>query len=296
MATLLTSPVRADEPPQRHLDHGVSRSERTLTWLLLTPAVLLYLVAFVLPQAGMLTRSVYPDDALGLGAYSAALGDAYGVGVVVRTMAIGGSVAIGCLVLGFPLAYQLARSTSRWRPVLLGLTVFPLLTSAVVRTFGWQVLFYEEGLISATLRRLGVDGALIGTNLGVVIALTEVLLPFMVLTLYGVIRGIPTALEDAAQDLGDSPAMAIARVTVPLARSGILGGTLLVFSLAVSSYVTPALVGGARVQVLATSIYEQAISLVNYPNAAALAVVLLAITTLLAVAQSRATSDSGARR
>jgi ABC-type spermidine/putrescine transport system permease subunit I len=296
VATPLTSPVRADEPPQRHLAPGVSRPERTLTWLLLAPAVLLYLVAFVLPQAGLLTRSVYPDDALGLGAYAAALGDGYAVGVVVRTMAIGGSVALGCLVLGFPLAYQLARSTSRWRSALLGLTVFPLLTSAVVRTFGWQVLFYEEGLISGTLRSLGMDGALIGTNLGVVIALTEVLLPFMVLTLFGVIRGIPTELEDAAQDLGDSPAMAIARVTVPMARSGIVGGTLLVFSLAVSSYVTPALVGGARVQVLATSIYEQAISLVNYPNAAALAVVLLAITTLLAVAQSRVMSDSGARR
>ena len=261
-------------------------------WLLLAPALGLFVVAFVLPQAGLLARSAYPDDQLGTGAYATVLADAFGVRVVARTLLIGASVALACLLLGFPVAYQLARSSSRWRSLLLGLTVFPLLTSAVVRTFGWQVLFYREGLISTALRRVGLDVELIGSSAGVVIALTEVLLPFMVLTLFGVIRSIPAALEDAAQDLGDSPTRAVVRITVPLARGGILGGTLLVFSLAVSSFVTPALIGGSRVQIIATSIYEQAISLVNYPNAAAFAVVLLLLTTSLAVAQSRAMSKS----
>jgi putative spermidine/putrescine transport system permease protein len=264
-------------------------------WLLLAPALGLYVLAFVVPQAGLLAQSAYPDDQFGPGAYAAVLDDAYGIAVVVRTLLIGASVALVSLLLGFPLAYQLARTSSRWRSFLLGLTVFPLLTSAVVRTFGWQVLFYREGIVSTALRHLGFDIELIGSGVGVVIALTEVLLPFMVLTLFGVIRGIPSSLEDAAQDLGDSPIRAVVRITVPLAKGGILGGTLLVFSLAVSSFVTPALVGGSRVQVMATAIYEHAISLVDYPTAAALAVVLLLLTTILAVAQSRAMSTSGSR-
>lgn len=260
----------------------------------MAPALLLYAAVFVVPQAGLLAQSAYPDGQLSVDAYAAVVGDAHGFGVLLRTLAVGAAVAGVCLLLGFPLAYQLARTTSRWRGVLLGLTVFPLLTSAVVRTFGWQVIFYRTGPISAALRVVGIDTELIGTTTGVVVALAEVLLPFMVLTLYGVIRGIPAALEEAAQDLGDSPARAALHVVLPLARGGIVGGTLLVFSLAASSYVTPALIGGARVQVVATALYQQAISLVNYPRAAALAVVLLVVTGAIAIAQSRVLASAPA--
>lgn len=267
---------------------GRRRSAALVAWLLLGPGLLLYLAVFVVPQAGLLAQSASPDGQLGFGAYAAVVADRFGLGILWRTLVIGVAVALVCLVLGFPLAYQLARSTSRWRNVLLALTVFPLLTSSVVRTFGWQVLFYDTGPIRAALGALGIDIQLIGTSTGVVISLSEVLLPFMVLSLYSVIRGIPVALEEAAQDLGDSPVRALAQVVLPLAKGGILGGTLLVFSLSVSSFVTPALIGGARVQVVATTIYQQAISLVNYPRAAAFAVVLLAVTVVIAIAQSRA--------
>jgi putative spermidine/putrescine transport system permease protein len=129
---------------------------------------------------------------------------------------------------------------------------------------------------------------LIATKLGVVIALSEIFLPFMVLTLFGVIRTIDPAIEEAAIDLGDPPFLVWWRVTIPLAKNGILGGSLLVFSLTLSSYVTPKLVGQSRVLTLATTIFEQAIVLVRYETAAAFAVVLLALTLGISILATRA--------
>lgn len=281
-----TGPSSKLLPEQEPVPASTGRRPPT-PWLLLIPGAVLYLVVFVIPQAGLLAQSFYPDGALTSEHYSAVLGDQFALGIILRSIWIAALVATACAVLGFPLAYQLSRSTSRYKGLLVALTLFPLLTSAVIRTFGWQVIFYETGPISTFFSWFGADITLIGSQAGVIIALTQVLLPFMVLTLHGVIRNIPVALEDAAQDLGDSPLSAFFRVVLPLSRGGLLGGSLLVFSLAISTYVTPALIGGARVQVVATTIYQQAISLVNYPRAAAFAVVLLVITILVVLVQTR---------
>ena len=188
---------------------------------------------------------------------------------------------------GLPTAYVLARMQSRWAGFLLLLTTFPLLVSAVVRSFGWMVLFFKDGLVSRTLVLLGfVDRPvqLMYTMTGVIIALAQVLLPLMVLTLYGVFKSIDRDLEYAAMSLGARPSVALALVTLRLARGGIVAGSLLVFSLAISTFATPSLVGGARANVMATAIYEQTIELLDWPFGAALAAILLVVVLGLSLA------------
>lgn len=266
-----------------------------MPWMLLWPALILFFILFVLPQASLLGYSFRPDpqseeQGITLENFSRFFGDPYYLRILGRTLVMGLGVTAICLVLGFPLAYWLARVESRWRTVLLTLTVFPLLTSAVVRSFGWMVILYRSGLVDQVFLRLGLADEpleLMYTLPGVVIALTEVLMPFMVLTLYSVIQSIDRNLEEASMNLGAGPMTTLMRVILPLSAGGILSGSLLVFSLAISSFVTPSLVGGARVALMATLIQEQAITLVNWQFAAAVAAILLLVVLLLATAYSR---------
>lgn len=266
-----------------------------MPWMLLWPALILFFILFVLPQASLLGYSFRPDpqseeQGITLENFSRFFGDPYYLRILGRTLVMGLGVTAICLVLGFPLAYWLARVESRWRTVLLTLTVFPLLTSAVVRSFGWMVILYRSGLVDQVFLRLGLADEpleLMYTLPGVVIALAEVLMPFMVLTLYSVIQSIDRNLEEASMNLGAGPMTTLMRVILPLSAGGILSGSLLVFSLAISSFVTPSLVGGARVALMATLIQEQAITLVNWQFAAAVAAILLLVVLLLATAYSR---------
>lgn len=263
-------------------DRNEGRQRTWQRWLLLLPAGIVFVVVFVAPQTYLFFGSAQPE-ASPLEPYARVLSDGYYLGILGDTIAMGAITTVITLLLGYPLAFWLARTNSRWKTFCLVITIFPLLTSAVVRTFGWQVLLYKSGLLGMLAAPLGLDGpsGLMGTMTGVVIALAEVLLPFMVITLYGVIESVDATLEDAAMDLGDNQYQALWRVTIPLSKGGILGGSLLVFSLAVSSFVTPSLIGGSRVQVMATVIYERAIVLLDYAGATVLSVILLATVLLI---------------
>ena len=297
-------PIPAMAAPPAVARHAAGRRRFRLTpWALMTPALLLFFALFVLPQAGLLGYSFQPDPqsaAAGftLENYGRFFGDPHYLSILGRTLWMGLLVTVICLVLGYPLAYWLARLETRWKTALLVLTIFPLLTSAVVRSFGWMVLLYRTGLVNQVLLGLGLVEAplnLMYSLTGVVIAMAEVLLPFMVLTLYGVIRGIDRNLEEASMDLGAGPLTTIFNVTLPLSAGGILAGSLLVFSLAISSFVTPSLVGGPRVQLMATAINEQTVSLLNWQFAATLAAVLLVVVLALALAYSRLVERSSDR-
>lgn len=253
---------------------------------LIAPAALLFAVLFIWPQLELFVLSFANPAPFGVASYQRFLGDSYYLGVLTNSLALGVSVTLVCLVLGFPLSFLLARAETRWAGLLLLLTTFPLWVSAVVRSFAWMVLFYRGGTVSRVLQGSGLvppDFQLLGTFAGVVIALAQVLLPIMVLTLYAVIRGIDRDLEHAAMNLGASPAAAMWLVTMRLARGGILAGSLLVFSLSVSAFATPSLVGGARAHFMAVTIYEQTLELLDWPFAAAIAAILLAIAITVAL-------------
>jgi putative spermidine/putrescine transport system permease protein len=257
---------------------------------LLAPASLLFAVLFIWPQLSLFGLSLGNPPPVHLGQYQRFLGDSYYLGVLFNSLALGVCVTLVSLVIGFPLAFLLARAETRWAGLLLLLTTFPLWVSAVVRSFAWMVLFYRGGTVSRLLQGSGLvppDFQLLGTFSGVVIALAQVLLPIMVLTLYAVIRGIDRDLEHAAMSLGASPAVALWLVTIRLARGGILAGSLLVFSLSVSAFATPSLVGGARAHFMAVTIYEQTLELLDWPFAAAISAILVVIALTVALTYGR---------
>jgi putative spermidine/putrescine transport system permease protein len=204
--------------------------------------------------------------------------------IVWRTFAIAGSVTLLCALIGLPYA-MLAASVTGWkRNALLLAVLLPLWTSLLVRTAAWFILLQNEGLINRTLIDLGwIDRSLplIFNRLGVVIAMTHVLLPFMVLPIFSVVSAIPKNLMPAAASLGARPLRAFWRVLLPLSLPGLLAGSLLVFMVAIGYYITPALIGGPNDQMISSVIAFYALQTANWGMAGALGILLLAITTVL---------------
>ena len=246
---------------------------------LVAPGAALVFAAFLLPVVQLLSVSVIdPNGGLTTAPYARLLGDAFYLGVTGRTLRVAALVTLITLALGYPLAYLAARGSPRLALWLSVLVITPLLTSVVIRTFGWLVVLGRNGLLAQVLVPLGLvesDFALMRTEAGVVIALAQVLLPFMVLTLIGSISAIDRRLEEAARTMGASFGATLARVTIPLSLPGIVGGSLLVCALSISSFVTPALVGGPRLPFLAGSVFESATATLDWPLAAAQSSLLL---------------------
>lgn len=270
---------------------------RTDIWLwILLPAIAVFAVIFVAPLADLILLSFHSmsgpaqvGTAYTLANYRAFVTDPFYLEVLLRTFWLGLVVAASCLVIGYPVAYYLARTASRWRGMALFLVISPLLVSAIVRNIGWFPLLSQSGLVNWALGKLGLIGAplpLINNFTGVAIGLVHALLPFMILTLMTVIQRVEGDLEEAAANLGAGPLEVFWRVLLPLSLPGIVAGSLLVFTMAISAYTTPAILGGNRVLVMATYIAQQFRTVLDYPaggTAAALLLVFAALLTLLAL-------------
>ena len=266
--------------------------------ILLGPLVLLLVVFFSAPLTLMLATS-FTRESFGqiswqptLLQYSRFFSDSFYLSVLWDTLVLGAITTAAALVMGYPLAWHLARTTSRWKPVLLVFVLSPLLVGIVIRCYGWMILLADRGLVNAML----IDGGwrnqplpLMYNRFGVTVALVHVFLPFMVLSLTGVLKRLDPRLLEAAMTLGASPFRAFLEVTLPLSLPGILAGSLLVFSLAISSFVVPILLGGFKVQVLPMIIYEQMLSVFDWPFGAANAFVLLVLSVILIALYIRAT-------
>ena len=212
----------------------------------------------------------------------------YYLGVTWTTMKVGLLTTLVCAVLGYPLAYVLARMRSRWLGLCLFLLVTPLMVSSVIRIFGWLVILGKKGIVNAALGAAGLGGIdLLHNVTAVVIGLTELLLPFMVLPLMASIENIPRAVEEAARNLGANPLQLFRRVLLPLSLPGLASGSLLVYSVSISALVTPALMGGRRVRMLGNLVYDEVLTSMNWPFAASIAVVLLVFTVAVMVAYLR---------
>lgn len=270
---------------------------------LLLPAVALFLATFAVPQILVAMRSLRPTAGMGLvgeswtlANYALVFGDSYYLAILARTMWMGLLVVAVTVLLGYPLAYSLARSRSRWRGVLIAVVIAPLFTSIVIRALGWMIMLGSNGPLNRALLALGVVAEpvqLLYNLTGTVVGIAHALLPFMVLVLLGVIQKIDRALEDAAEDLGASRLQTFWRVIFPLSLPGILAGSLLVFSMAVSVFTTPAMLGGRKVAIVAITIEQQLRATLNYPLGSALSVVLLTITLAVTVAAQRLTTARG---
>ena len=204
--------------------------------------------------------------------------------ILMRTFSISAVVTIFCLLLGYPLAYWLSTLSPRRANILMILVLVPFWTSILVRSAAWIVLLQSNGLVNRSMMELGFISEplpLLFNRLGVIIAMVHILLPFMILPLYSVMKSVPPTYLRAAVSLGSSPLAAFFRVYVPQTYPGIGAGGLLVFILSIGYYVTPALLGGADDQMLSYYIAQYTNVTVNWGMACALGAVLLSATLVL---------------
>jgi putative spermidine/putrescine transport system permease protein len=260
-------------------------------FVLLAPGILLLLIGFFVPIGYLCSLSFIVGNEggktlLGFSQYMRFLTDPYYWAVSERTLRLSLIITLFCLLLGFPLSYLMSRVSLRIRLWLTVLVILPLMTSVVIRTFGWLVLLGRGGPLTKTLSAFGwvkPDFTLMHTEAGIVVAMVQVLLPFMTLTILGVISRIDRSLEEASRTLGYGFYATLGKVVLPLCMPGIVSGSLLVFALSISSFITPTLVGGLRLPVLAGSIYQHMTATLDWSFAAAESVILLLAVLLFII-------------
>jgi putative spermidine/putrescine transport system permease protein len=243
-----------------------------------------------MPALHMLSLSLIAPENEGGGLtfahYAKFFKDGYYAGIAQRTFRLSFLITTICLITGFPLALIIKRSPPWLRTGLILLVILPLMTSVVIRTFGWLVILGPGGMLSWVLQSLRIIDnqiSLMHSEIGIVIAMVHVLLPFMVLSMLGSLKRIGSDLEEAGRVMGANFMRTIWHINLPLAMPGLVSGSLLVFALSISSFITPSLVGGVRLPMMAGSIYQQVTGSFDWGFAAALSVLLLGATLILIV-------------
>jgi putative spermidine/putrescine transport system permease protein len=268
-----------------------------LPYWLSAPGMLAMLAFVALPLVLTLSLSLYPfvpgtgvGEGLTVANYADIARDEYFHTIFARTFGMALLVTALCIAIGVPEAYVLSRLSPRWRAVSMVIVLGPLLISVVVRTLGWAVLLGNEGVINKSLMAAGLIQEpirMMFTFTGVVVALVHVLVPFMVLAVWASLQKLDAATEQAAESLGAGLPTVLTRIVFPQVIPGVLSGGLIVFALAASAFATPAIIGGRRLKVVPTTIYDEFLGNLNWPLGAALAVVLVAIVLGTSVGVNR---------
>ena len=271
-------------------------AKRSTPWWLSAPALVLFTVLLLVPLGltAVLSFNVY-DPALGvksgeftLAHYTHLFTDSYYYGIFWRTFWISALVALICVLVGAPEAYVLSRMRNPWRSILLLVVLAPLLVSVVVRAFGWSMLLGPEGAVNALLQLVGIGPVkILYTETAIVIALVHVMLPFMVIPVWTSLQKLDAGVENAALSLGATPFTTLRRIVLPQVMPGILSGSLIVFGLAASSFAIPGLLGGRRLKMVATVVYDEYLHELNWPLGAAVALVLLVANLVVMLSYNR---------
>jgi putative spermidine/putrescine transport system permease protein len=265
---------------------------RPAAWLL-APALLVMIVFFALPLSTLAWASLHiyePGSTVASGFslkyYVAVLTDPHYLRITGTSLRVSVAATLVCLVIGYPVAYLMAVAGRErpWLQMSLLVVVFaPLFVGVVVRAFAWTILLRSDGMINNLLLWLGLIDApvrLLFTEAGLVVALTHVFLPLMILPIASVIQKIDPNLDQAAQTLGAAPLARVTRILLPLSLPGISAGCAIVFCMSISAYVIPTLVAGGRLLVMPVVIAKDFMVTMNWSAGAAMAVVLVALTTL----------------
>lgn len=261
------------------------RRERFTLFGLSMPALLAILIVVFLPIFWLSSLSFYnAASALSMENYARIFESALYRRTFVVTFQISIAVTVICVLLGYPLCYWLTKLPDRTAAILMVFVLVPFWTSVLVRTYAWLVLLQRNGIINSSLIWLGVieEPLQLAHNLtGSIIGMVHIMLPFLILPLYAIMRGIDTDLVRAAVGLGSSPRKAFWHVFFPMSLPGLFAGIVLVFILSLGFYVTPALLGGGRVQMLAQRIESTITVYSNWGAASALGVVLLLLALVM---------------
>jgi len=272
-------------------------SERAAPYWLTGPALLVFLGLVLIPLGMTVLLSFYdwgqykgivPDFTLKNWREIAT--DSYFLEIFLRTFRIAILVTLFSIVIGVPEAYILNRMSPGWRSLCLLAVIGPLLVSVVARTLGWALLLGPNGLVNQGLIALGLIGTpleFMFTETGVVVALTHVLIPFMILAVWASLQRLDPQIENAASSLGAGFVTIWRRVILPQIVPGILSGSIIVFALAASAFASPAIIGGRRLKVAATLAYDEFLNTLNWPLGAAVAVLLLVALVAIIVGSNR---------
>lgn len=248
---------------------------RSKTAVLVAPAVLLVAAAFIIPVSMIIVRS-FTDPSLGFQNYEWLIGSESAQAIIIRTLRTALIATLVTAVIAYPYAYLMATTTPLVRGILMVVVLLPFWTSMMVRAFAWVIILQRNGLLNAFLESVGVAPiTILGTNTAVIIGMCQILMPFMVLPMVSVMLGIDRRLPLAGQVMGASRLKAFVTIYFPLSMPGVFAGSLIVFILSLGFYVTPALLGSPREQILPNALYSQVLELLQWGRGGALAVALL---------------------
>jgi spermidine/putrescine transport system permease protein len=267
----------------------------TLWWIVLLLVPMAVVIGYSLGKRGIITPVRVDWGDLQFSNYSQALNPRF-LPIFTRSLIFAGAATLFCVLLGFPLAYWIARFGGKYRNIYLVLVIIPFLTSYLIRMYAWQFILQRNGLLNATLGVLGLgdDHAFLNTPFAVILGLTYGFLPFMVLPLYAAIERMDPSLVEASYDLGHGKTSTFFRVILPSVLPGLVAGTLLVFIPAVGDFVTPELLGGTKTDMFGNTIQDQFLGGgQNWPLGSAMAVLLMAFILVGVVVYLWRVGDEG---
>ena len=273
----------------------MSQRPAVTAWALSAPALVLFACMLLVPLGLTVLLSFHVfDHATGvrdsytLAHYLAVLSDEYYYGIFWRTFWIAGLTTLLCLLIGAPEAYVLSRMRDPWRSICLLVVLAPLLVSVVVRAFGWSMVLGPQGLVNQALQAIGLGPVrILYTETAVVIALVHVMLPFMVIPVWTSLQKLDPWVANAALSLSASPFTTLRRIVLPQVMPGILSGSLIVFGLSASAFAIPGLLGGRRLKMVATVVYDEYLHELNWPLGAAIALLLLLVNLAVMLSYNR---------
>lgn len=258
--------------------------KKKLPLLLLVPGLVLLIVFLVMPLLNILMPTVF-DNGISLEKYIAFFKDEYYIKIFIRTLNIALTSAVVCIVLGVPTAYFISRCDKKWRSLLMACSIFPLLTNSVVRSFAWINILGRNGVINTLLMNMGIIEEplkLLYTEFSILVGTIYLFLPLMIVTVVGAMENIDNDMMEAAESLGANRVIAFMKVILPMSLPGIIVGGVLVFTGALTAYTTPQLLGGNGNLVLATLIYQRAMTIGDWTGASVIATIMI-VTTIIVI-------------
>ena len=253
-------------------------------YILIFPGVVLLCFFLVLPLLSSLIPTFFPRNSFSFQLYSEFFKDSYFMGVLWRTLVNSFFVTLICAVFGLPVSYVISGVSKKWKGILIALTLFPLLTNSVIRSFAWITILGKNGVINSLLLQWGIlkePITLLYTDFAIIIGSVYLFLPTMIITLIGVLENIDDDILEAASTLGLSPIKIFLKIIFPLSLPGMLVGSVLVFTGTLTAYTTPQLLGGNKKMMLATLLYQRATALGDWISASVIALVMIVITFIV---------------
>lgn len=262
---------------------GVVNMKKNSAFLIVVPGLIIVFICLGLPLFKVLLPTIFQGN-YPASSYVEFFQDDYYLKIFFRTVKIALITTAVCMVAGVPTAYFISRCKKKWKGLLLAISIFPLMTNSIIRSFAWINILGTNGIINRLLTSLGIinePAKLLYTEFSIIIGSVYLFLPLMIVTVTGVMENIENDLMEAAQSLGANRISAFMKVVFPLSLPGIIVGSILVFTGTLTAYTTPQLLGGNRNLVLSTLIYQKALTVGDWNSASVIALIMIIITVIV---------------